>query len=179
MRMRSSLLLCLLFTACARVVAPVGAAARDTPPPPDDGATGPSGVHEARRISDLTPSEATQWCQWWINQIEPNRPPGSGVQATGPDAQGFRDYTAGFVCGEVAAPDVSLADCVANLEARPCVATIGQLEACGSAILAHPGCDIDAAARTSRAIHEQPDCADTFVVPPMRAEVSHFRLRVE
>ncbi len=148
--------------ACASMVdrgfVPDGAVAADGALLDRDGAAGPGGVAEGRRIGNLSPSETTQWCTWFHSLHNPY----ADRRATGPDSNGFRHYEEYMRCGTQPTsyylPELTLDDCVANLTIHPCVATIGELNACINALL--DSCRLTTACPN---FHAQSGCSTTIL----------------
>jgi hypothetical protein len=160
--MIASLAMLLPLAGCASTVnpgyVPDGALAADGALVDLDGAPGPGGVSEGRRIANLSPGEALQWCTWFHSLHDP----GADRNVTGPDANGFRHYIEYWGCGlqptSYYMPELTMDDCLANLTVHPCVATIGDLDAC---VLAHRnGCDIESSCVS---FHAQRACATTIL----------------
>jgi hypothetical protein len=124
----------------------------------DDGGTR---TGDAREVRDMTPDEATQWCNNFFLALSPFVPsPGVDIPSMFPgyvDGQGAPCWS-----NETCIFNPSLDDCVTNLLHAPCEATIVSLNTCVSSMIGDNFVNPNCAAGCEAFIHA-PHCSETIV----------------
>jgi hypothetical protein len=117
---------------------------------------GPKNVDPSTPVAELTDTERTAWCKWYLDALLPGAPEPSGtvVDANGYVVNGACDFGHQFPCAGTLAV-LPVADCVGNLALSSCEAPVSELSDCALTIgnfcwpsphgcapyLDTPGCD--------------------------------------
>lgn len=123
-------------------------------------------------VKDLSTSEATAWCAWYNGSAFPGFVSPTGGPEPVEVSDGFTcpgGSSQGTMCGNrdtnmLCAQTIATAQCVQNLQRRPCEAPIAELDACVHAVL-HPleasptGDCVD----TCAVFRGRPSCDETIV----------------
>lgn len=148
--------------------------------------TDPPGIDTGKAIADLTPTESTAWCTWylgvwtsagWSNPSPHDAMPmGSGTN-NGPflgdgyvwGGEGLSTDGSDGMC----MMRVSVHDCVENLTATSCGATVQALDDCVQAFLHQ------CPSTMSRCNAYRAECQETIVVTPTSGSPMDCRLPIE
>lgn len=145
--------------------------------------TDPPGIDTGKAVVDLTLTEATAWCSWFVGTVWNDGPPphdavpmDSGINSGPFLGDGYIWGAEGIYSGEpngMCMLRVSINDCVENLTTTGCGATVKALDDCVQAFLHQ------CPSAMSRCDAYRAECQDTIVVTQTSGSPMDCRLPIE